>query len=436
MGLKTPVTSHRWRRIIPVVFVTYSLAYLDRSNFSIAAASGMASDLGIGPASTSLVGAMFFLGYFAFQVPGAMYAENRSAKKLVFWCLLAWGAMASLTGLVTNLAALLAIRFLLGVSEAAVLPALLVFLNRWFTRSERSRANSLLLLGNPITIVWMSVISAYLVLALGWRWMFVLEGAPAIGWAAIWWWWADERPSDAKWLGAEERRRLEATLEAEQGALQPVRNYREAFRSPAVVCLCIQFFCWSVGFYGFLIWLPSILRQASHEGIVRTGWLATLPYVVAAPALIATSVRSDRSRNRIRFIWPFLVTASLAFYGCYAVGSSHFLVSYALLGVAGVCMYAPYGPFFAILPEMLPRNVAGGAVALVNSVGTLGAFAGAYGVGYLNSSTSDPSDGYVLMSGSLLVSGLLICWVPRLARRGRGEPGRPGAVPLPLVAPE
>ena len=412
----------RWRRLIPVVFVTYSLAYLDRSNFSIAAASGMAADLRIGAEGSSLVGSMFFLGYFAFQVPGTVYAERHSVKGLIFWCLLAWGAMASLTGWVTNLPGLLAVRFVLGAAEAAVLPALLVHLNRWFSQSERSKANSLLILGNPATVVWMSVVSAYLVRSFNWRWMFILEGAPAIAWAGLWWWWTDERPADAKWLGQDERRRLESSLAAEQGDLRPVGNYREAFRSPVVVCLCAQYFCWSLGFYGFLIWLPSILRLASHEGIVRTAWLAALPYAVSIPALLAASVWSDRRRNRVGFVWPFLATASLAFYGSYVLGASNFILSYGLLALAGVCMYAPYGPFFAIVPETLPRDVSGGAVALVNSVGALGGFAGAYLVGYLNGSTGSPAYGYALMSASLMVSAILIWCVPRLARRGAAPP--------------
>ena len=418
MSPRPEATGRRWRRVVPVVFVTYSLAYLDRSNFSIAAASGMAADLGIGAAGSSLVGSMFFLGYFAFQVPGAAYAERRSVRGLVFWCLLAWGATASLTGLVSNIAGLLAVRFMLGAAEAAVLPALLVHLNRWFSRPERSRANGLLILGNPATLVWMSVVSAYLVRSLGWRWMFVVEGAPALAWAGLWWWWTDERPSGARWLGEAEGRRLESELAAEQGALAPVGGYLEAFRKPVVACLCAQYFCWSLGFYGFVLWLPSMLRQASHGGIVRTGWLAALPYLVAIPAMLLSSAGSDRRRSRVGFVWPFLLAASLAFFASYGLGGSSPALSYAFLALAGVCMYAPYGPFFAIVPEALPQGVAGGALALVNSLGALGGFAGAYLVGYLDGATGNPSDSFILMGASLLASALLILWVPRLARRG------------------
>lgn len=400
-----------------MAFVTYSLAYLDRSNFGIATASGMGASLGIDAARSSLLGAMFFLGYFFFQIPGTVLAERMGVRRLVLACLLLWGAMASLTGWIGSISWLYAIRFTLGAAEAAVLPSMLVYLNRWFTRGERSRVSSLLILGNPVTVVWMSVASAYLVRAFGWRWMFIIEGVPAVLWAGVWWVIADERPADAAWLGDEEREQLARQLEREQGGMKPVRGLQEAFGSSVVLCLCAQYFCWSLGIYGFVLWLPSILRQATSLGIVRIGLLSALPYLLAVPAMLLNSAACDRAAGRVRHIWPFLGAAGLAFYGSYALGPSHFPLSFALLAAAGVCMYAPYGPFFALMPELLPRNVAGGAIALVNSVGALGGFAGAYLVGFLGGSGGDPARAYALMSAALLASAVLTLLVPGLAAR-------------------
>src|SRR5690606_37689053 len=160
----------RWYRIIPVVFITYSLAYLDRANFGFAAAGGMAEDLQITPGMSSLLGSLFFLGYFFFQIPGAHYAAHKSAKKLIFWSLILWGAFATATGMVSNVSALIVIRFMLGVVESAVMPAMLILLSQWFTKRERSRANTFLILGNPATVLWMSVLSGYLIDSMGWRW--------------------------------------------------------------------------------------------------------------------------------------------------------------------------------------------------------------------------------------------------------------------------
>lgn len=131
------LSGKRWIRLIPIAFITYSLAYLDRANFGFAAAGGMAKDLNITSGMSSLLGSLFFLGYFFFQIPGATYAANKSAKKLIFWSLILWGALAMATGLISNVNALIVIRFLLGVVESAVMPSMLVFLSRWFTKAER-----------------------------------------------------------------------------------------------------------------------------------------------------------------------------------------------------------------------------------------------------------------------------------------------------------
>jgi sugar phosphate permease len=401
------LAARRWWYIMPIVFITYSLAYLDRANYGFAAASGMAEDLHITPGLSSLLGALFFLGYFFFQVPGAIYAQKNSVKKLIFVSLILWGGLATLTGVVSNAYSLIAIRFMLGVVEAAVMPAMLVYLCHWFTRAERSRANTFLILGNPVTMLWMSVASGYLVQHYSWRWMFIVEGLPAVIWAFIWWRLADDRPAEATWLSTQEKQDLQSALDAEQVGMAPVKNYAAAFRSPKVILLALQFFCWSIGVYGFVLWLPSILKQGAHMDMIEAGWLSALPYLAAVIAMLGVSWGSDKLQKRKRFVWPPLLIASVAFYGSYALGAEHFWLSYTLLVIAGACMYAPYGPFFAIIPEILPSNVAGGAMALINSMGALGSFSGSYLVGYLNSETGSPGASYLLMSGALLISVLL-----------------------------
>ncbi|RBW68467.1 MFS transporter [Bacillus taeanensis] len=409
--MKSHLAGARWVRLIPVVFITYSLAYLDRANYGFGAAAGMAEDLHITASMSSLLGALFFLGYFFFQIPGAHYAENNSAKKLVFWALILWGGLATATGIATNVYALIVIRFMLGVVESAVMPAMLVFLSHWFTKRERSRANTFLILGNPVTVLWMSVVSGYLLESVGWRWMFIIEGAPAILWAFIWWKLVNDRPKEANWLTTKEKNELEEELRKEQAGLKPVKNYREAFKSKTVVLLSFQYFFWSIGVYGFVMWLPSIIKAAPNMSLIKTGWLSSVPYVLAIVLMLTASYFSDKLSNRKGFVWPFLLVGALAFYTSYAIGTNHFWISFALLVLAGGAMYAPYGPFFAIIPEVLPRNVAGGAMALINSMGALGSFLGAYFVGYLNGVTNGFGASYIFMAGSLLLASILTMMV-------------------------
>jgi sugar phosphate permease len=309
--------------------------------------------------------------------------------------------------MIRNVNALIIIRFMLGVVESAVMPSMLVFLSRWFTKSERSRANTFLILGNPATILWMSVLSGYLIDSVGWRWMFIIEGLPAIIWAFLWWRLVVDKPDDAKWLTDDEKCDLQTQLDIEQQAIKPVRNYAVALRSRIVILLCLQYALWCIGVYGFVMWLPSIINAAPDSDIVKTGWLASVPYLLAIIGMLTASYYSDKTLNRKSFIWPFLLIGSLAFYGSYLIGTSHFWLSYTLLIIAGGAMYAPYGPFFAVITEILPRNVSAGAIAMINSLGALGSFAGAYIVGYLNGTTGGFGASYVFMAGSLFVSAIL-----------------------------
>ena len=392
--------------LLPVIFVSYSLSYLDRANFSFGAAAGMATDLNISASENSLLGSLFFLGYFLFQIPGAIYAQRYSAKRLIFFGLIGWGLLASATGLITDINLLYLDRFLLGIVESAVLPAMLILQSRWYTRNERARANAFLVLGNPATMLWMSLLSGWLVSEFGWRWMFIIEGLPPVIWAFVWWKVVADHPRDATWLAPADQQALDAQLAQEQRGIAPIRNYAAAFKSPKVIALSAQYFLWSIGVYGFVIWLPSILKTRDMT-MTELGLLSAVPYLAAVIAEISVATLSDFSKKRMPLVWPCLFLAAAAFYGSYLLGSTNFWASFVLLIIAGAMMYAPYGPYFAYLAETLPANVAGGAIALINSMGALGSFVGSYGVGRLNAVTGSPGASYLLMAAALIVSAAI-----------------------------
>jgi sugar phosphate permease len=237
--------------------------------------------------------------------------------------------------------------------------------------------------------------------------MFILEGLPAIIWAFFWWRLVDDHPADATWLTNAEKDALQQQLQSEQTGIKPVKNYAAAFKSATVILLCLQYAFWSIGVYGFVMWLPSIIKAAPNISIVNTGWLSSVPYLLAIVCMLTVAYFSDKILRRKIFVWPFLLVGAIAFYGSYLVGPNHFWISFILLIVAGGAMYAPYGPFFAIITEILPGNVAAGAIALINSFGALGSFAGAYLVGYLNGKTGSFDASYIFMSGSLLLAAVL-----------------------------
>ena len=403
--------------------MTYSLAYLDRANYGFGAAAGLAQTLNISSSRSALLGSLFFLGYFFFQVPGAAYARRKSVSRLVFYSLICWGFLAALTGVIRVFWLLALDRLLLGVAESLIFPGMLILLTHWFTRAERSRANAILILGNPVTMLWMSAATGYLIKAVGWQIAFIIEGLPSVAWAVVWLLIARDRPSQVGWLSPEACARLEQELALEQSTMPRTAHFSAALRQPHVLLLCLQFFCWSVGLYGFVLWLPTIIHAGMTQGIEVVGLLSALPYVLATILMMLVAHASDRTLSRKRFVWPFLILSGVALFGSYMTEAHSFWWSYGCLILAGGCMYAPYGPFWAIIPEMLPSNVAGEVLALVNCCGALGAFAGSWIVGVLQALTHNSRAGFLLMSIALVLSGAIIFFMLPANQKMRSTKG-------------
>src|SRR5581483_776383 len=307
----------RWIYLLPAVFVTYSLAYLDRANFGFGAAAGLASTLHITNRDTSLLAGVFFLGYFAFQIPGAMFARKYSVRRVVCGTLILWGCFAGLTGIIRQFWLLAVDRFFLGVAESLVFPVMLHLLTRWFTRAERSRANAILILGNPVTVALMSPITGFLIDKLGWQTTFIVEGLPSIIWGVVWLFLVSDRPADAKWLQPEAAELLENRLAQEQVGIAPVGAIYKALLRGDVILLAAQYFFWSLGVYGFVLWLPTIVRKGAGASMTVTGWLGAIPYVAAIVAMLVVSHLSDRSQKRRSLVWPPLLAAGVALTGSF-----------------------------------------------------------------------------------------------------------------------
>ena len=406
------VLRRRWLYLMPVVFVTYSLAYLGRSNFGFGAAAGLAKSLNITESRAAFLGSVFFLGYFLFQVPAATYAVRRSATRLVFFALISWGILSALTGIIRDYWLLVVDRLLLGVAESLILPSMLILLTQWFTRAERSRANAILILGNPVTVTWMAAVTGYLIRAVGWQMTFVLEGIPSVLWALVWILVARDHPRRVRWLSEESSVRLAAALAEEQASLPAYANLRAALRVSGVLLLCLQYFCWSFGVYGLVLWIPEMIRSGSARGIEQVGVLSAAPFLLGVGLMVAVAWLSDRVLRRKLFVWPFLMLSGAALFCSFATAQSNYWLSYGFLIVAGGTMYAPYGPFFAIVPEMLPSTVAGEVMALINTFGALGGFAGTWLVGWLQALTGSARAGFLSMSLMLMAAAAITLYLP------------------------
>ncbi len=399
----------RWLYLLPAVFTTYSLAYVDRANFGFGVAAGLGTTLHISAKDSSLLAGLFFLGYFLFQIPGAALTRKYSVSKVVFLSLVAWGAFAALTGVIHQFWLLALDRFLLGVAESLIFPVMLHLLTRWFTRAERSRANTILMLGNPVTVVWMSTITGFLIQRFGWQRTFIVEGLPSILWAVIWILFVRDRPSEAKWLTPDAGEVLERRLAVEQTNLPPAGALRRALLRGDVLLLSAQYFCWSLGVYGFVLWLPTIVQRGAQVSMARTGLLSAIPYLAAIVLMLLAGYIADKRQWRRMLVCCFLLVSGIAMFGSFLFAQTNFPVAFVCLVIAGGCMYAPYGPFFAIVPERVSRDVTAEVMAMINSCGALGGFFGSYLVGLLQAITGTEQAGYLLMSFALILSaGLML----------------------------
>jgi nitrate/nitrite transporter NarK len=224
---------------------------------------------------------------------------------------------------------------------------------------------------------------------------------------------ARDRPSQARWLSPEASRQLDEALALEQTSLPHHTGLASALRVPAVGLLCFQFFFWSFGVYGLVLWIPEMIRSGSSRGIEAIGMLSAAPFLLGVILLVAVAHYSDRGLKRTVFVWPFLFISGIGLFCSYATAGHNFWLSYAALIVAGGAMYAPLGPFFAIVPEMLPRTVAGEVMGVINTCGALGGFAGTWLVGWLQALTGNSRAGFLSMSVALMLAGVLtLCLRP------------------------
>ncbi len=399
------VTSQRWVRIIPVALIMYTIAFIDRTNISLALPR-ISRDLHLDPQQAGTVAGIFFWGYLALQIPGGHLAKHWSAKKFIGILLVAWGIFAVGCGLARTYHELLFLRLLLGIAESGVHPATLILLSHWFPRSERARANAFWLLCLPVAVIVSSPFSGWMLDHWSWRVMLVAEGSLPFLWLAIWLKFIQDHPAEVSWLPESERVPLVETLRREHSELegQGKAPYLRALLRPRVFLLAAVYFCFISGQMGLLFWLPSAMEKFRKLSSFSTGVLYTLPFIVGAASLLIISRHSDRVHER-----RFHAAAAMLLGGCcillaVATISRSLLIAFAFIALSGVGAYGPMGAFWAIPTETLPSRIVGSVMGFVNAIGNLGAYFAPLIVGYLNKKTGHFLSGFAYL-GAITVVG-------------------------------
>ncbi|MGC4378921.1 MFS transporter [Fictibacillus sp. Mic-4] len=404
------------KRILPFIFILYIVAYLDRVNLGYAALQ-MNADLALSSEVFGLLSGIFFIGYFLFEVPSNMLLHRVGARLWIARIMISWGLIVIVTGFVQTATQLYILRFLLGVAEAGFFPGIILYLTYWFRAREIGRATAALLLALPIGGLIGAPVSTWILDHIswsgmaGWRWMFILEGIPAVILGVVVIFYLANRPAHAKWLSKEEKDWLEGELNAERKASEQINKASklEMLKDVKVWKLSLIYFTSYTGTYGLSFWLPSIIKSLSEQATtnLEIGWLAMIPSIIGVPSLLFVGWNSDRTNSYKQHLMVCFLIAMTGFIGCGFSEGVFMMV--LMLTIASAGLYGCNGCFFAYMTFFFTESTAPVGIALVNSLAALGGF-----VGPMIFGTVSFTQGMFILSG-LLAIGLIIQFTLKLA---------------------
>jgi len=398
-------------RLLPFLFLLYIVAYLDRINVGFAALQ-MQKQLHLSDAVYGLAAAIFFAGYFFFQLPSNLILARVGARRWITVIMVAWGVISCCMALVTTARRFYALRFLLGVAEAGFFPGMILYLRNWFPRNARGRAVAWFMTANPLAGVIGGPISGALLglhqLGIaGWQWLFVLEGLPAVVLAVVVLFTLKDDPQQADWLKPEERLWLstmldqERVLHAEVGAAE----IWAAFLSWRIWLLTIVYFGLTTSGYGLILWMPNFIHSLSDVSNFAIGIISVIPYVATAIAMVLVGMHSDQTGERRWHLAGSAFAAAVTLLLCAYTNS--IVPSLAAISLALMATFSMQGPFWATATSLLSGTAAAAGIALINSVGNLGGFFGPYIIGVKKNAGGGFRGGMLIIAGFLALAGFL-----------------------------
>jgi MFS transporter, ACS family, tartrate transporter len=400
-------------RLLPYLALLYIIAFLDRTNISTAALQ-MPRDLGFDDRVLGLGSGIFFAGYFLLEIPGAVIVERWGARRWLSRIMVTWGLVSIGMAFVHSEHQFYSLRFLLGLAEAGFFPGVLVYLTHWFIHADRSKSVAAFMSAVPLSFVLGSPISGWLLgvhwLGInGWRWLFILEGLPAVLFGVITWFYLTDLPAQATWLPAAERDWLSTNLLAESAARKSLRTYTvwQAFREPRVLLLTFAYFLHAAVAYIFVFFLPTILKRLTHLPDFRVTLVVSAIYLASLVAMQANGWHSDHSREHR---WHTAIPSFLCSACLLAVLSLHpgTWLTILLLGVANACLLAFVTSFWALPSAFLGESAGAACTGLINCIALTGGFAGPYLTGYLSSRSHSFNSSFLCMTFAAFIAAIAV----------------------------
>jgi ACS family tartrate transporter-like MFS transporter len=428
-------------RIIPLLFISYMIAYVDRQNVAVAKLTMTKDLVGFTDAVIGFGAGIFFIGYFLLEIPGSLIVEKWGARRWISRIMVTWGIMAALTAAVHTPVQFYTVRFLLGLAEAGFFPGVIVYLTHWFTDRDRSKALAMFLVATPFAQMVSPKIS-YLLLKIGttevvngqtithplvlgmtgWQWVYVFWGIPAVMMGLIVFFIMKDRPRQASWLTDEEKEALESELERERAVRSRGKRMKvtEALRHPKVLLMAWAYFSIVTCSYSIEFFMPSVLNDWYHMNLNTLTWLIILPPALALVGQLVGGWSSDHfQERRLHACLPIVVGATALACAPMTQGNLPLTVACFMIGFAGFKTYMP--AFWSLPSTFLTQAAAAGSIGLINSFGNLGGALGPYIMGKVKTVTGSFVGGLYFISCSMLLSAIIIYFLGLGVRKKEKE---------------
>jgi len=395
-------------RLIPFLIFIYVLSYLDRVNVSFAALT-MNKDIGLNAYIYGWGAGIFFIGYCTFDVPSNIALARVGARRWIARILISWGIAATVMAFVKGPTSFLSMRFILGAAEAGYFPGVILYLTYWFPARYRARIISRFMLAIPISLAVGAPISTWILqhsnglMGLhGWQWLYVVEGIPAILGAYAVLKFLPDNPAKAVWLSQDEKDWIarELVMDAEKIDSVAKPGVWHAFSNPVIWLFGFVYFAATGANLGISMFLPQMIK-AQGFSTTQTGFMSAVPYLFGIVGMLAIGYSSDHFKERK---WHLIFSLLLIGGGLGMAGYlGNGMTALMLICVASVGIMGCKGPFWPLPSAYLTGTGAAAGIALINSLGNLGGFAGPYLIGWAKHATNSYSGGlYALAAGAFL----------------------------------
>jgi len=410
------------RRLLPFLWLLYIIAFLDRVNVAYAGLQ-MTHDLGFSDRVFGVGAGIFFVGYVLLEIPGAIIVERWSARRWIARIMISWGIITAFVGMVHTAHQFYVARFILGAAEAGFFPGVIVYLTHWFRYEDRAKAVAAFMAAIPLSNIFGSPLAG-LILRIhwfglqGWRWLFILEGLPAVIFGVVTLFYLTDWPRQARWLPQDECDWITSELAAEKERKSAVRSYTiwQALYNRNVILVTTVYFLGVTGIYGFIIWFPTILKRASGLSTTTVTLLVSLPYLAAFGAMMLNAWLSDRARERRWHTAVPLFAAGILLILAIAA-DPHIWMQLVFFIFFAACVQAHQPTLWALPTALLGESAGAAAIGLINCLGNLGGFFGPFIIGYLSTRTGSFTYGLAALVISLFLGGIVVLLLPKPSSR-------------------